>query len=203
MVTAKNMIQCHMSLANPEAVPLQFQKWVKKGCFSDNELASLRKYYLDRLESDKTSNKRPENLHLVDATNEEDRPNGEKKGPAQPASRHRIITETVSDSEASEDMLEISSVKFEFEQQDGDQTIVEFEVTYQIGDTVCFVIKADEGKFAERLHPGLELSEIQCFSPVSIFFADGVIADRKKIDSGPREGDFAYRLKLTPMIVKD
>ncbi|MFC1886680.1 hypothetical protein ACFLZM_06465 [Thermodesulfobacteriota bacterium] len=203
MATAKNMIQCHMALAEPEAVPLQFKQWVKQGNFSDEELSTLRKFYLDRLESDQKGSKRPANLNLIESTVAQNQSNKEEVEKAQPVSRHKIVSEKNIGNEPPEDMLEISSVKFQFDQQNDHQAIAEFEVTYQMGDTVCFVVKAAESQFAEQLNPGRELSEIQCFSPVSIFFADGVISDRKKIDSGPREGDFAYRLKLTPMIVKD
>jgi hypothetical protein len=73
---------------------------------------------------------------------------------------------------------------------------LEFEVTFQSGNTISFIIPAEEKDLAEAFRPELRLEGIQCYSQIAVFNSSGVVAGNTKITSGSREGDYSLDLAI-------
>ena len=76
---------------------------------------------------------------------------------------------------------------------------VDLDITFQLGNTVSFTIKADEKELLEAFKPDIRLSNIQCYSPMSLFNAEGKISKREKITNGPKQGDYNFDIIIEPV----
>jgi hypothetical protein len=74
--------------------------------------------------------------------------------------------------------------------------IVEFEVTFQLGNKISTIIPAQQEDLADAFKPGLRLSEIQCFSSLAVFNGRGIVSGLKRITSGPRRGDYSLDITI-------
>jgi tetratricopeptide (TPR) repeat protein len=187
MIVAQNMIRCHLQFASPKAALDQFKKWMSAGTFSSKELGYLRTFYVKMLRSRKKSLEPIEDGHIEEP--EEDLFDTPEIQPSE-------IAEDSEDEEDYEDILEILSISIEVMQSPGRDRIVEFEVTYQLGNKISFIVDADDRELTETFETGTYLAQVHCFSPVSTFEASGVISEKKKITTGPRKGDYAFRMTL-------
>jgi len=201
MTVAKNMIRCHLSLASPRAALDQFKKWVSAHAFSEKELGQLRSFYLEMLRSRKKPPEPPKDKHSIDPDEDnidalEAQPPPDEDNIDAPEAQSSALAENCKEKENPQDILEISSISIEVSQNPGEDRTVEFEVTFQLGNTISFVVDADDKELTETFEPGVYLSRVHCFSPVSIFEASGVISEKKKITSGLRNGHYAFRMTL-------
>jgi hypothetical protein len=188
MTVARNMIRCHLTMGSSEDAVSQVNKWESSGTFSESELISLRNLYLETIRLRKKDQDIPEPGMFTgpaqDGTTEDKE---ESAGP---------VEKPFSEKEM-EDILEIFSFRVEMDQGPEKGRIMEFEVTFQVGAVVSFIVKSDEKNLLAALKPGTRLAGINCVSPISIFEASGVISEMKKIEFGPRRGEYSFRLKLT------
>jgi len=170
LMVAKNMLKCHLTLASTEAAISQFERWVAHNIFSKGELNYLRHFLEHILINEGIKYDLPE---VYDASH------GKSKK-----------------EERAEDIFEISSVRVEFAEGPYKGQIRDFDVTFQLGNTVSFNIKAEEKDILGFLKPGVRFSKIQCYSPVSLFNAHGSISENKMVGSGPRRGDYLIDLAV-------
>lgn len=191
MMVAKNMIRCHLSLASPKAAIHQFKMWMSAHTFSDKELGLLRTFYLEMLRSRRN---RPEIMPGIPQDKDSSGP--DKDVIDIPKIRPSSVVEAREKKEKFQDILEISSISIELGQAPEENRIVEFEITYQLGNTISFIVDADDGELTERLKPGVDISCVHCFSSVSTFEAGGVISEKKEITSGPKKGHYMFRMAL-------
>jgi hypothetical protein len=187
MMVAKNMIRCHLSLASQEAVMNQFKKWKSDHTFSEMELGFLRNFYHEMLRSRTKPLKPAKDKHS----------NGHDKEFINTLKvQSSIPDEDCIKVEELQDILEISSISLELMQDPGKNRIIEFEITYQLGNTISFIVDANDWELIETFEPGVHLPCVHCFSPVSAFETNGVISQRKKITSGPQKGNYLVRVTL-------
>jgi len=76
---------------------------------------------------------------------------------------------------------------------------VEFEVTFQSGNTVSTIISASQKDLVDAFDPGLRLAEVQCYSPLAVFNTTGTVSKNAKIPSGPKRGDYSLDIKIDPL----
>ena len=170
LMAAKNMLRCHLLLASPKEAVEQYKRWVSRTSFSKGELKTLRDFLANSLQKDGIK----VNLPKVD----ESAPDKGK------------------DSGRAEDILEISTVRVKFDQGPLKGQALDFDVVFQMGNTVSFIIKQKEKDLVNLLKPGSRLSNIQCYSPMSLFNASGVISERKKIETGAKRGHYSFDLTI-------
>ena len=214
MTVAKNMIRCHLMMGSSRDAVSQINQWKSSGAFSKAEMINLKDFYLETARSRKKKKDAPKPgafpLPPQDAVSaaggqmpppvEEPSPRDQMPPPAEkPSPRDQIppSVEEPSTENEMQDVLEISAFKIDMNWGSEKERAVEFEVTFQVGAVVSFIVKADESTLLEVLRPGARLSGIQCISPVAIFDANGVISEMKKIEFGPRAGNYSLRLRLT------
>jgi len=170
LLSAKNILMCHMFLSAPDAAVAQFKQWVSQDSFSRKELRYMRAFLGDAFVKQGIKADLPQ----VDDAPLED---------AQP--EQQVV-----------DIIDISSFAVRLEDGPRKGETVDFEVTFQLGNKVSTVISTQQKDLVEAFKPGLRLSEIQCFSSLAAFNGKGIVSEFKTITSGPRRGDYSLDITI-------
>jgi len=170
LVAAKNALMCHMAVSSPDAAIAQFTQWVSGETFSRSDLKYIRTFLENTLEKQGIT----VDLPKMDEAPEEEGESEEKGG----------------------DIIDISSVSVQLANGLRKGETVELEVTFQLGNKISIIISGQQKDLADAFKTGLRLSEMQCFSPVAIFNARGIVSGLRIITSGPRRGDHALDITI-------
>jgi tetratricopeptide (TPR) repeat protein len=170
LVAAKNALMCHMAVSSPDAAIAQFTQWVSRDTFSRSDLKYIRTFLENTLEKQGIKVDLPK---VDEAPTEEGEPE-----------------------EKEVDIIDISSVGVQLANGLRKGEMVEFEVTFQLGNKISIIIPAQQRDLANAFKTGLQLSSMQCFSPLAIFNARGTVSDLRIITSGPRRGDHALDITI-------
>ena len=170
LVAAKNALMCHMAVSSPDAAIAQFTQWVSGETFSRSDLKYIRTFLENTLEKQGIKVDLPKVDEAPDAEGE-----SEEKGV---------------------DIIDISSVSVQLANGLRKGETVELEVTFQLGNKISIIISGQQKDLADAFKTGLRLSEMQCFSPVAIFNARGIVSGLRIITSGPRRGDHALDITI-------
>ncbi|UCF56018.1 MAG: hypothetical protein JSW15_07880, partial [Deltaproteobacteria bacterium] len=166
---AKNILRCHLTLSSPDVAIVQFKRWVSRNDFPKGDLKYLRGFLQNILEKRGIEADLPEVVV-----------------PAHEKAKRK---------KKEEEVLDISSVGVQFKNGPLKGEMVEFEVTFQSGNTVSVIIPADEKQLLEAFEPGLRLPNMQCYSLIAVFNGSGVVSGKSEITSGPKKGN--YTLDIT------
>jgi len=170
LVAAKNTLMCHMAISSPDAAIEQFTQWVSRDAFSRSDLKYIRTFLENTLEKQGIKVDLPK---VDEAPAEEGQPE-----------------------EKEVDIIDISSVSVQLANGLRKGETVEFEVTFQLGNKISIIIPAQQKDLVDAFKTGLRLSEMQCFSPLAIFNARGIVSELRIITSGPRRGDHALDITI-------
>lgn len=170
LLAAKNTLMCHMTLSSPDAAIAQFRQWVSRDEFSIKDLGYIRTFLENALLKQGIKAGLPQ---VAEASPEEGKPE-----------------------EKEEDIIDIASVTIQLTNGPLKGEIVEFEVTFQLGNKISTIIPAHQKDLADAFKPGLRLSEIQCFSSLAVFNGRGTVSGLKRITSGPRRGDYSLDITI-------
>jgi len=170
LVAAKNALMCHMAVSSSDAAIAQFTQWVSGETFSRSDLKYIRTFLENTLEKQGIE----VDLPKVD------------EAPAEEGEPEEIEV----------DIIDISSVGVQLANGLHKGETVEFEVTFQLGNKISIIISGQQKDLADAFKTGLRLSEMQCFSPVAIFNARGIVSGLRIITSGPRRGDHALDITI-------
>jgi tetratricopeptide (TPR) repeat protein len=170
LVAAKNALMCHMAVSSPDAAIAQFTQWVSGETFSRSDLKYMRTFLENTLEKQGIK---------VDLPKVDEAPDAE-----------------VESEEKGVEIIDISSVSVRLANGLRKGETVELEVTFQLGNKISIIISAQRKDLANAFKTGLRLSEMQCFSPVAIFNARGIVSGLRIITSGPRRGDHALDITI-------
>lgn len=170
VVAAKNIIRCYMELSSPDEAVAQFREWVVSGdVLTPQELKLIRAFILNLLE---------------------------RKGIKRELPYLAETSQTDSQSLENEDgFLDISSVYVEVSNGPRKGDMVEFQVTSQSGNTISVNIPGERRDLLDAFRPGLQLPELQCYSPIAVFRGKGVVIKKRKIWHGRKQGN--YLLDIT------
>jgi len=169
----KNMLRCHLTSASPEAAIDQFKQWVSSSAFPQPELKSLRAFLESQLQAKGIQADLPQVA--------EDAPKTDKA------------------EEKEEEYLELSSISVQLESGPRKGEEIEFDVTFQSGNTVSVMVRAAQKDLVVAFEPGQRLTEVRCFSPLAVFGTSGTVSGKNKITSGPRKGDFTVDISVDPI----
>jgi len=170
LVAAKNTLMCHMAISSPDAAIEQFTQWVSQDAFSRSDLNYIRTFLENTLEKQGIK----VDLPKVDEA---------------PAEEGQLEEKEI-------DIIDISSVSVQLANGLRKGETVEFEVTFQLGNKISIIIPGQQKDLANAFKTGLRLSEMQCFSPLAIFNARGIVSELRIITSGPRRGDHALDITM-------
>lgn len=161
---AINLLRCHLSLASPEVALNQFKRWESREELGKGDLKYLRKFLDDHFK------KKGIDIQLAD------------KGGISPEEKDA--------GEKSDDLIDLSSIGIQFAEGKFKGKMMEFDVSFQSGNTVSIIIPPTKKDLAEAFKKGLRLPNIQCTSPIAIFNASGVVSQKSNITTGQKRGSF-------------
>jgi tetratricopeptide (TPR) repeat protein len=170
LLSAKNILMCHLFLSAPDAAVAQFKQWVSQAEFSRKQLQYMRAFLGDAFVKQGIKADLPQ----VDEAPLEDAQSG-----------GQVV-----------DIIDISSFMVRLEDGPRKGETVDFEVTFQLGNKISTIIPARQKDLADAFKPGLRLSEIQCFSSMAAFIGKGIVSKFKRITSGPRQGDYSLDITI-------
>ncbi len=176
---AKNILRCHMATsANQEAVNL-YHQWHAQDLFQPNQLEQVRVYLVDALTKRGVELDLPSPLPSVEAAALDNQPEGK-----------------LADEGGDEEFLDITSIGITFESGPRKGKMVEFDVNFQSGNMLSLIISKQDQGLIEDMKAGMELREIQFYSPIAIFNGSGVVSSKTQIKSGPKLGDYCLDIKI-------
>ena len=100
------------------------------------------------------------------------------------------------DSGSDEEFLDITSIGITFESGPRKGKMVEFDVNFQSGNMLSLIISKQDQSLIEDLKAGMELKDIQFYSPIAIFNGSGVVSSKTQIKSGPKQGDYCLDIRI-------
>ena len=74
---------------------------------------------------------------------------------------------------------------------------LEFEVSFQSGNTISIIVPSDKTQILEAFKPGVKLEDMQCYSLIAVFNGSGVVSGKSEITSGPKKGDFTLDITIS------
>lgn len=175
---AKNILRCHLTTSATEEAVNLYHQWHSEDTFQPNQLELVRVYLDDALQ---------------------------KKGidamlPSPVSADDNIAVETSTNvqvaEEPEEEFLDITSIGITFESGPRKGKMVEFDVNFQSGNMLSLIISKQDQSLIEDLKAGMELKDIQFFSPIAIFNGAGVVASKTQIKSGPKQGDYCLDIRI-------
>ncbi len=169
-MTAKHILECHLALSSPEAAIAQFEQWALTGLLPREDLEQVRAFLENALRTKGIDVNLPS---LDKAPDKKNKVEGSK----------RIA-------------LEIYSVKIQLDNESNDGNEVDFDVTFQSGDTISIVVPADQRELSDYLTLGMKLAKIKFYTPMVVFQGKGVICGKTKIKIGPKQGDYVLDIKI-------
>ena len=95
-----------------------------------------------------------------------------------------------------EEFIDITSIGITLDNGPRKGKMVEFDVNFQSGNMLSLIISKQDQSLIEDLKAGMELREIQFYSPIAIFNGSGVVSSKTQIKSGPKQGDFCLDIKI-------
>ena len=168
---AKNILRCHLSLSPPEVALTQYESWVSRNDFPPDDLKYLRRFLKNLLD------KRGVKVEIPEIVQRAGKAKKKKK--------------------AEEEVLDISSVGVPLNWGPLKGETVEFEVSFQSGNTISIIVPSDKKQLLEAFKPGLKLQEMQCYSLIAVFNGTGVVSGKSEITSGPKKGDFTLDITIS------
>lgn len=176
MAAAKNMLRCHLNLAEPEAAVTQFKQWLSDDAFSTKDLLGLRDYLEKALERKRYDGDLPTLGPLIESD---------------PVNEANAELDPMSDTDT-----EILAIRITFDHGKLKDEWQDFDTAFQYENTITFEISDEDPVLAEYFEPGKRFNNIQCYCPFSLFMAGGIVTKKQRIADGPRKGHYAIIFEL-------
>ena len=162
IVAARHIIRCYLSLSLPYAAIAQFKDWVSSETLSKEDLRYVREFLEEALKETGFKDHLPSLL-------------GEESG-------RRSKSEE-------DECLDISAVRIQLQEDDLSGESIEMDVVWQLGNMVRVVIPARRKDLSSALKIGKRIHRMQCYSPITVFTAQGIVSKKSTVQRGPNQGD--------------
>ncbi len=166
VVAAKNILRCHMELFSPDKAVEQFTEWVSSSDVLSAQELKLIRAFLKELLKEKEIE----------------------------AGLPQLGFTSQASNTAEEE--EISSVNVQLENGPRKGDNIEFKVTCQSGNTISVDIPARQREVADAFRPGLRLPELQCYSPIAVFKASGIVIRKTRLSNGKKQGNYMLDISI-------
>ena len=166
VVAAKNILRCHMELSSPDKAVEQFTEWVSSSNVLSAQELKLIRAFLKKLLEEKEIEAGLPQLGFTSQA-----------------------------SNTSEEE-EISSVNVQLRNGPRKGDNIEFKVTCQSGNTISVDIPARQREVADAFRPGLRLPELQCYSPIAVFKASGIVIRKTRLSNGKKQGNYMLDISI-------
>jgi hypothetical protein len=72
----------------------------------------------------------------------------------------------------------------------------EFDVSVQVGKNISVIISSNQRELLESFEVGMQLEDLQCFSPIGLFKGNGIVYAKNVIQDGPKRGDWVVDITV-------
>jgi len=170
MNAAKNILRCHMARTSIEDAVVQFQKWQSSDIFTKNQLVTIR-LFLEVFRFDNFK----ENISL------------QLKNPA------HVEKLEISNGE----IPDICSMIITLVEGPLKGVTFILDVRFQIGNVITLFIEDHKEELIESFEVSNILDNLQFNTTIAIFKGKGIVAEKIRIDSGTRQGDYRIDIQVT------
>ena len=202
VAAAKNIVRCHLETEALEEAALCFEKWVGDDRFSIPQLDKIRFFLEGRFRKlgferelyqreETISDEDMETLEMESAIPETPQVSHNDAPSQDPAS---VLEEMELPEE--DEFLDINSVGIQLPSGPLKGRMVEFDVSFQTGNSINLIIASKESALLNELSKGTKLTDMQFFSPIAILNGSGVVTAKTQIKSGPKEGDYSLDITI-------
>ena len=202
VAAAKNIVRCHLEVKALEEAAKCFDGWIGDDRFTSSQLDKIR-FFLEarfrKLGFERELYQREETISDEDIESlemESVESNGSSgSDQAVFSGRHQTIPEDMELPEE-EEFLDINSVGIQSQLGPQKGRMVEFDVSFQTGNSINLIISNKERALLDELEKGTKLNDMQFFSPIAILNGSGVVTAKTQIKSGPKEGDYSLDITI-------
>ena len=169
MKAAKNILRCHMARSSIESAYSQFQKWQSSNLFAPNQLLTIR-LFLEVFRFDNLK----ENVSL------------------QLRDPEHVDELEITDGE----FPDICSMIITFDEGPLKGGTFVLDVSFQTGNVITLFVASHKEELLNNFKVGKILERLQFNTTIAIFKGKGIVDEKVKIDSGPRQGDYRLDIKV-------
>ena len=202
VAAAKNIVRCYLEVEAFEDAARCFERWVNDERFTEGQLDKVRFFLQGRFRKagferelyqreETVSEDDIQTLEMESATNEA----ADNARSAFPIEKQSVDLEDMELPEE-EEFLDINSVGIMIQSGPQKGRLVEFDVSFQTGNSINLIISNKENELLEALGKGTQLNDMQFFSPIAILNGSGVVTSKTQIKSGPKEGDYSLDITI-------
>ena len=202
VAAAKNIVRCHLEIEAFEDAAQCYDRWVDDDRFTYAQLDKVR-FFLEarfrKIGFERELYQREETISDEDMESlEMESDTGDATATSE---NHQAIENTppiADDMELpeEEEFLDINSVGIQLPSGPQKGRMVEFDVSFQTGNSINLIISSKENALLNELVEGTKLNDMQFFSPIAILNGSGVVTAKTQIKSGPKEGDYSLDITI-------
>lgn len=202
VAAAKNIVRCHLEIEALEDAALCYERWVGDDRFTYAQLDKIRFFLEGRFRKvgfERELYQREETISDEDMESLEMESVIPEASPSSFNGRHsESPPDIMEDMELpeEEEFLDINSVGIQLPSGPQKGRMVEFDVSFQTGNSINLIISSKESALLDQLVEGTKLNDMQFFSPIAILNGSGVVTAKTQIKSGPKEGDYSLDITI-------
>jgi len=169
VVSAKNILRCHIGLSDLDNAVTQYRQWHSSGDFPVEELGKIHSFLIDKLQQMGIDESLPKPVKEPDAKEDE---------------------------AIEEEFVDILSVKIPLDDGSGKGTGIKLDVSFQKGNMFSVIIPRENQAMIDRLKVGLKIEDIRFYSPAVVFKDTCIVSAIEEIASGPKKGDYTMVMEI-------
>jgi tetratricopeptide (TPR) repeat protein len=160
VLTAKNILTCHLAFTSPDVALAQYEKWQICSMLPKMDLRVIRRFLKSVLQT--------KGIH---------------------ASLPPVDDDYRKEAKPRPELLVFQSARIRVEDEgSGYRETVDLEVIFQSGNLINLLIPQQQKNLLKVFSVGAQLSNMQLYSPIAMLMTDGVVFGKTQITSGPRRG---------------
>jgi len=170
IVAAKNILRCYITLSLPGAAIAEYRDWISSSVLSQQELKYIHGFL--------TYSLKKRGIHITVPDPEEGFPdfNGY--------------------SEKEEEFLEISTISIHLKEGPLKGHALDLDVASQTGSVVSVILAPDPRELLDSFRLGKRFTDMQFYSPITVFRGTGIVSRKFRIEQGPRGGDYMVDITI-------
>lgn len=202
VAAAKNILRCHLEVDALETAAACFDTWAQDERFEPTQLDKIRFFLEGRF---RKAGFERELFQKEETLSEDDIASLEMAPPSAPQMQSigRAADNDYPPDEKEEielpdeeEFLDINSVGIQRPSGPHKGQIIEFDVSFQTGNSINLIISSKESELLGMLAKGTKLNDMQFFSPIAILNGSGIVTAKTQIKSGPKEGDYSLDITI-------
>lgn len=176
---ARNSLKCIMEISSIDDAVSQYNQWKNIKIFSPEKEQIIKQFLQDIIDK--------KGLQITLSSHEDETP----KANGSPG-----LMESALMDQDDEDIIDITSIGIHFSHGPKQGEHVEMDVSFQAGNVLSLIVSSKDKLLIESLKVGVQLDDMDFYSPIAIFKGSGIVESNTRIESGPKRGDYSLDIKI-------